>query len=575
MKLNDGLGRFVITVLICLVVIATSAVFINTRPQPKKNTIPSPVTSRINYIKAGWKHYINDTLGIEFQYPQQWGEVKLGPTENITNLQTVNKDFLEDEDNDYRYMVEIGFSQNDDINLHFINNYFQGSKYPNGYAYLYGPANNFIQLKNTGNICDYHLLFDHRPQYPDIVEEQYNVCENHVKTTLTKDSHFDSGYHNYKVSQFYFKKINNGFFDNLLIENYITSTGDENGNLIYEDLINKNNSQNNHQQNMTLFKEFVKTIGVFTPPRPTPITFSVKSGEDSNIATIRQYYFYLATQKLEAAYAMYQNQNISFIEFTSWYDQVFNTKIGNIKQINLNTYEFDVDILEQNQPVSKYRVIMEVKNGKINTLSSEQITSDEVKFNNLTAYTRTKLHKNEVVLFKNGQEIVIDSADNDFEKKMGTTAFFSDPKFSSFGNYLTYSVGVWEAGYSKIYDIKNNKFINDPEGFTSSLYQISANEKSLVNCGFSRFDGTERAMIYSFPDLSPQYDFLKEFHFVDNRECLDKEGNPVNIDCDVFSCKLIDNNIVEFSIKSSEDVRKEDQKNLLIKYDLNTNKIIQ
>jgi len=266
----------------------------------------------------------------------------------------------------------------------------------------------------------------------------------------------------------------------------------------------------------------------------------------------------LATQKLSDAYAMYQNKNVSFDEFTKWYYQVFNTNVYDIKQNTSNTYNFYVDISEKNQPVSKYKVAMQVNNSKINTLSSEKITSDEVKFSDSTAYTRLKSDKNEIVLIKDGKEIVVDSGDNDWVNKMGTTKTFSDPKFSSLGNYLTNIIGGWEYYAYQIYDIKNNKFVDDSSSSFSDTYEISKDEKYIINCGKSDFSGDIKATISSFPDLKIKFNFLNGI----------PDDMNHSFDCSYNSSE----NTVKFILTDSE------KDNAVIKtiiYNLDTQKVVQ
>ncbi|MDD4135747.1 MAG: hypothetical protein PHN66_01605 [Candidatus Shapirobacteria bacterium] len=555
---------YIIVIVFFITIITLLLSFFIQKTKLSKTNYEDTSTGKNTEAQSGLTKYRNDILGIEFQYPETWGEMTILPSENITHLQTINKDFLNNTDNDLRYMVKLGFSKNSWISLNFINDLYPGKKYPNGDAFQYGPMDNFQTLKTSQNICNYHFNFQNKVYENNVnFSERDDKCEDDIKTTLffeNPDSTNSSGekYYNYKIEQYFFKKLTNNFFDNLLIENFISFSQNEDSNLTFNQVLQKENEVDYFNTSSSEFKQFVKSIKVFNPPTPTPLIFSQNSKEDPNITTIRHYYFYLATQKLTDAYDMYLNKNISFDEFTKWYGQVFNTNVYNIKQNNPNIYTFNVDLSEKNLPIAKYKVTMEINNNKINTLSSEEIFGKEAKFSNLIAYSRLKSNKNEMVLIKDGNEIVIESADNDWENKIETTKTFSNPKFSSQGNYLTYKIGGWEYSGNNIYDIKNNKFIDDQNSSFTSIYEISKDEKYLINCGESRFAGDIKASIFSFPDLKLKFNFL--------------DGIEDDVDHS-FDC-FYDNskNIVKFILTDTK------QDNAVIKtiiYNLDTQKVVQ
>jgi len=511
-KLPKKVIVLVVLLLLIITTIVVGTVFF------KKTTITkiNPTETNTNEVdikaNSGWKIYRNDVLGIEFQYPEKWGNLTLAPSENITDLKTINKDFLNLEDNNLlRYMVEIRFSQNPYITFNFINDKYPGYKYPNGFAAKYGPIDNFQKLITTKNICDYHFSFKNDVDGRNVTYlESDNKCEDNIKTTLffeNPDATNQSGdkYFNYQIKQYFYKKLNNGYFDNLLISNDLVSYQGSEIDLDSSQVINKGKTEIPYDLSSSNFKEFVESIKTFTPPIPTPITFSQNSNQDPNIITIYQYYFYLATQKLNDAYEMYLNKNISFDTFTQWYGQVFNTNVYNIQKTGTNIYTFNVDLLESNKSTTKYKVVMEVNNSKINTLSSEQIISDEVKFGNYTAYTRIKSNKNEVVLVKDGKEKVIESADNDYQNKIETTMSFYNPKFSPLGNYLIYDSSGWEWGSPTIYDIIKGQKIKIDLSYANIIF--TRDEKNLISCTSDGIGSGVSAMIYSLPTFSLKKDF--------------------------------------------------------------------
>ncbi len=506
--------------------------------------VNNTIVSKENIVnveaKVGWKDYQNDILGIKFFYPEKWGEIN-SSYENITNLSTINEDYFNEENNDNKYMITFHFSENNLITLNFINNLYPGKKYPNGYALKLNPMDNFNVLKQSNNICDYNFNFTNLVNGRNVsVTEKENNCENNIKTTLIIDNpdstsyETNTNYYNYSLKQFLFKKLNNKYFDNLLIENNITSHQSDELNLTQEQLLQKVNLSEEFIVIKNDFKEFVNSISIFTPPIPTQIIFKEIKDEDQNLITIRKYYHYLATKNFSQAYSMYQNKKVDFDTYFSWYNKVYNTNIININKINTDTYKLDVDIYEDNKKMSKYRVIMQVVGDKLNTISSEQITSNEVRLNNLISYTRLKSGKNEIVLNENGKEIVIYSGDNDFENKFNTTKYFIEPHFSPKGDYLTYFTGGWEIGLATVYDIKNKKLINFPQTIEtcSSDFKFSSDDKYLLVSSFPGICSGNQAKIYNLKTGLVVYDFFKNINSENNYEFnlnySDKNSNIVN-----------------------------------------------
>lgn len=571
--------KLVVYMVLVLVAVGFVGILISIRSKGKVNQVVTEKVSEkdVNikkYDNQNLIHFRNDILGIEFDYPKVWGEVRTSPSENITNLANINDGYSDGDDtNDNKFMVTLSFSKNYNVKLKLINDSYPGTFYPNGGAYAYGSMDNFKDLVKLRNICDYKLEFNKGIYH---ATETYNQCERGIKESVVLSGQYGSDFENYDLKRWAYKHLTNGYFDNLLLINQvaIAQSHDLNKKMTMEEIKLKNGiDDTKFQEDKNNLVLLVNSIKTFQPPKPTTIVFNNVSNEDLNVTTIRKYYYYLAVGELLKAFEMYENKNVSFDEYTKWYGKVFNTSVYDIKQIKPNKYIFDVDLYEDNQVPKKYRIVMEVNNNKINTLSSEEILSKEIKFGDLLSYTRLKSDRNEIVLINQGKEIVIDSADSDFIKSEGMARYFFNPRFSSSGNYLIYDVGVWEGQYSSIYDIKNKKFIKDPDSSTAYLYELSENEKYLVNCGDSDFDGTMRASVYSFPDLTVKYDFLEENNYDSGRECILKNGEKQNWRCDNFNCNL-KGDIVEFSIESNSDVRPDDWRNVLVKYNLNEAKIV-
>lgn len=573
--------KWVVLILLMFVAIGFEGVLIWLKP---KSEVSPVVIEKVSKNKetvqesnnTNLVHFRSEILGLEFDYPKSWGEISMMPTEDITNLMTVNREYLDGEDtNDNKHMVTLSFSQNFYIKIKLINDSYPGSFYPNAGALVYGSMDNFKELVRTRNICQYKIDFNRGVFH---ATELYNSCKKGIKESVVLSGQDGYDFEDYEIKRWGYKRLMNGYFDNLLLFNQVAFAQSHNldQKMTIEEIKSRNGiDEAKYQKDNEELILLMDSIKTFQPPKPTSIVFKNVVGEDPNITTIRKYYYYLAVKELSNAYGMYQNKKVSFDEFKKWYGEVFNTNVYNVKKIESSTYKFDVDLYEDNQKSKKYRINMEVNNDKINTLSSEEITSDEVRFGNLLSYTRLKSDRNEIVLNDNGSEKIIESAKEnvDFGHNIGLVQFFYNPRFSHLGNYLIYDVGVWEGHYSRVYDIRNKKFLEDPNSSTAYLYEISGNEKYLVNCGNSDFDGTMRASVYSFPDFKLKYDFLVENNYKPDRECTLKYGEKQNWRCDDFDCNLKDN-IIEFTIESSSNVRLSDQIKVLMKYNLNEAKVI-
>jgi hypothetical protein len=206
-------------------------------------------------------------------------------------------------------VVEIKFLKNDYINFDFINNQYPGHTYPNSDAHQYGPIDNFEILKKSQDICQYHFNFKNKINGRNVIFiERDNKCKNNIKTTLffenpdTKNSR-DEKYFNYQIKQYFYKKLNNGYFDNLLISNLLTSYQGPESDLNFNQVISRNEQKTPYELSVSNFKKFVESINTFNPPARISLISPQKSdNQDQNINTIYQYYYYLANQKLLDAY---------------------------------------------------------------------------------------------------------------------------------------------------------------------------------------------------------------------------------------------------------------------------------
>lgn len=539
---------------------------VNTSPipveQPKLiNNLSDPKIDSNTTIPKNWKEYRNNLLGISFKYPPEWGNVQIEPYRNLTHLKEFKDQLIKDYPESDQ-VINVRFQNSTVfISLKFVGNEYLGDKYPNSKVDDFGYIDNFSQLQKSGNICDYHFSFGPSENFSGNLSEIYNTCVDGIKTVVTADNILASQNYTFKSEQFFFKKLNNGYFDNLLIRYFIESDHSLN-NIADQDKL----FPQEKLKDMSLFRKFVSTIQSFTPVTTNNIIPKIDSSDSQDIKTIKQYYSLLVNQKLTEAFAIHQNPKFSFEDFTSWYNQIFGANVYNIKQISSNTYRFDVDLSEKNQPVLKYRITTEVNNNKINNLSSEQILSNEVKFGDYIAYSRLKSNKNEIVLIKNGEEKVIDSGDNDYENNFSTTVSFYEPSFSPLGNYLIYSSSGWEWLSVNLYDITKQQKISIDLDYADIFF--SQDEKYLLSCTSTSIGSGVSAKIYSSPDFGVKRDFQS---IIDNLT-FDPVVKDNYSDTD-FKAYLMDAKC-SYSPEKSEfiiTVVNSDDQQRTIKYNLNTN----
>jgi len=173
----------------------------------------------------------------------------------------------------------------------------------------------------------------------------------------------------------------------------------------------------------------------------------------------------------------------------------------------------------------------------------------------ISAYSKSQNGVNNLILNKDGKEIIIDSLTKDKNDSSldDKSIRFEDIKFSSSFRYLTYSAIHASVGSFKIYDIQNNLFVDSFENGAS--FTITNDEKYLIYCRIGGYGSTE-GQIISLPDSNVKFDFVKYL------------GNKIvslNVDC-VYNSTT---NVVTFNYFKDDT----DSTKASINYNLNTNSI--
>lgn len=335
------------------------------------------------------------------------------------------------------------------------------------------------------------------------------------------------------------KKLNNGYFDYLSVSQKI------------QEEINNNDD----------YEFFINSIKSITPLQDNKTFSEIKDDEDVNISIIKRYYNYIIAQELTQAYDMYLYKKIDFDQYSEWYQFTIVAKPYQFETIGNNEYQFYVDFQDENKKPQTYRITMEVIDGKINTISSEEITSEEISFDNLSAFTKNTRGYNYVVLKKDGEEIIIDKAPDDPLNNISESLFFTGLEFSPNGDYLKYKAFGWEWVIGRVYDINNNQQSLDllsmaQNGFTND-------EKYFYSCANNMMSGDSYVLIYSVPDFKMiksgnDFGIFDEFFF--------------NLDCQL----LPDENILEIvtSDFASEYENKDSKKTVIYEYSFDNQALI-
>ena len=457
-----------------------------------------------------WKEYKHDIIGIEFCYLEQWGEPTTSPKSETTRLEDVVSEFDNEHNRNYNSFF-IDF-ENKNISLRFFNEQYGGEYYPNSAAYAHGYADNIPLLKSTGNICEYKIDFNENWKYKGKFNEVYNSCEKNIKTTvIEKTQFFDQALYVYTLKSFTYKKPVNGYFDNLLIESKYgwTKQMPEQLYTLSQFLGGIEISEDQFQREKDEFAIFVNSIKTYQPIHRTFQEFEAIKGEDPQITLIRKYYWFLLNNKIKEAYEMRSDRTeLAYETFQDWYKNLYFIEPYDFKSMNPNEYEFYVKYQDHNRPKTKFRVKMFVNESVIKTLSSDEILSDEVSFGEYSAYAIKRGNKNYMILFENGEEIIIDQGAASYDSEysnLGEVKSFHSPEFSPKGNYLTYTMTGWEWSVNYVYDIKEKAIkisgSHHSSGFTSG-------EKYFYVCSSVGMITGADGIVYSVPDFKVEFDVL-------------------------------------------------------------------
>ena len=478
-----------------------------------------------------WEKYENDVLGLGFCYPKEWGGVFIEPIRDLSLLPGALDEYSKDEHNSYSHSLFVKFEEvekgafgkgGNRMELRIFNENYQGENYPNSRAYEKGYVDNIGDLKKTKNICDYRINFTELWEEQGRLTELWNQCEGRVKTRIINhEQYFDKSLYSYDLEAVSYLNLQNNFFDHVLIKKsylHINQVEKKIGGFAqifeaknYPSAVDNSIviTQDEYDKEKEEFAQFINGVYSYAPIIIEKKDFQENKDEDEKITLIRKYYWMLENQKLEEAYQMHNRTNTSLEEFKTAQAKTRLAVARDFEKINDNTYKFFLDYQEHNKPKLVYRQTLRITNNKIEIITTEEITSEMVKIDNMVAYAKKQNGKNFVILEQYNVATVIDEGLADYDQaysNLEAVKFFSDVKFSQSGKYLLYRMGGWEWSKNYVYDIEKMTQVLE---YDSGLSGFDKDEKSYFVCRSAGMGSDATGIIYGVPEFKKKFELFK------------------------------------------------------------------
>jgi hypothetical protein len=471
----------------------------------------------------GWQTYRHDIIGIEFCYPSSWGVPETEPVGRLTRLSDAFTKYSEK--NQFQIYFRGGRNERLTRSLLFFNDQYDGQPFANARAAEFGPIDNIPQLKETGDICDYRINFNHEWGEKDTLIEQWSDCKDGIRSALVVEDQFfsfnDTGWrHTYELNGWGYRTLQNGHFDHVLLKttflktNQTTQRGLQVNDLFRlpaeQILLGKLDSPGAFEAGRREFATFVASVRAFAPPQRTQMSLVVPDGEHPGVTTIRRYYWLLSGGNAEAAYVMLRNPGETLAEFQRRYVGIESAEPRDFRSIGATQWAFTLDYADHNQSPQVYDVRMGVSEQNIAILASEEILTPKVVFGNRVAYAKRVGEKSSIVITESGQETVIETADAEYDERHSNIArvkLFHAPIFSSSGRYLTYGWGGWEWCGSVLFDNEKKKTLVSVIDICD--VKITNDERYAFGCASGGMSGAG-AKVWSLPAAVSEYDVYAE-----------------------------------------------------------------
>lgn len=223
---------------------------------------------------------------------------------------------------------------------------------------------------------------------------------------------------------------------------------------------------------------------------------------------IESYYAKLADGDLSGAFAMKYGTKTSYKEFEGWYKDVVEAKVSDmiVTHGESVSYQFTVDLKSTGDLEEKYKVTMMVRNGLLDTLSSEKIWDNTT----VEAYSKVEHGITALYVKKNGVEKQVAYIDKDEELR--------DTKFSADKRFLIYAATGIEWWTIRVYDtvlLKEVDIIHTPVN-----YGFTKNGKYFYQCrSADDMNGTNYFVVYDVPQFTLRYEYERTDTMLNIEKC--------------------------------------------------------
>lgn len=461
----------------------------------------------------GWSLYEQDVVGLSFCYPSNWGSAYTEPKSPITRLSGLLDEYTTEGSED-RSSFTLRFKEKEDIVLRFFNEDYGGERYPNSYAEKYGFIDNIPKLKASGNICDYKMDFNHTWEYEGRINETYTQCTDGIKTAIVDDQeYFEKEVHSDRLQSFVYRRLQNGYFDHLLIIKTYGSTTqldekfDEMGALLSKIPV----AEERFASEQSDFKIFIASINTFIPPKAPQREFLESEADDPHTYPIRKYFYLIEAGRLSEAYLLRTEEGRGdFEDFTGQYKDVYIAHPQDFRDEGNGVFYFRLDYEDHNEPVRKFGVRMTVVDGKLKVGKTEEFIGEPAAWGDYTAFAVERDGRMQLILKKGGEEKVIDEGDAHYQEdfsNLSDVKGFPQVKISQSGKYLIYAVSGYEWVTSYLYDIVAGKELGHFLGVTlDNGLQLTPDESFIYACRSAGFDGILPGEVYSLPSMDKVFD---------------------------------------------------------------------
>ncbi|MBD3270364.1 hypothetical protein GF376_02460 [Candidatus Peregrinibacteria bacterium] len=223
---------------------------------------------------------------------------------------------------------------------------------------------------------------------------------------------------------------------------------------------------------------------------PQQAAVSLTADEVSDYEIIREYYSDIWAKEYSKAYEMKYEPSMSLEEFTELYQEFPFTRIEEYSKVGEHTYDFYVrgTYYNQESPVEMYDVSMEVIDGKLRTISADQIDYRLIERADYdeNKYATVEFEDGEyaVYLYENGESTLIKKSNHQEE----ITQIFKELRFSESGDYLVFVDQGWEWASIYVYDTAHEDIDApklNPEPYPYGIFGFNPDETAFFICSES------------------------------------------------------------------------------------------